>query len=307
MVGLGLCVAATIGIVVAQGDPSRVAASRTVPTTIVPLATVLREVDASDEIHAIPSDLVPPLSQVLADPEAYLTPESTGCQPNPVSPCYFGDRAGTHTMVLYGDSHAGMWSRALDDIAKRARWKLNLFVMASCPAALLETEAPGTHGDWVACDEWHRKAIALINQIAPDLLIVSQTAPYPTPEGGYYTPTESQKGLQRLFAELKVPRTVVLGNLPGSGGPNCLALHTNDVQACSGPPIPSLVSYDTAEKLMSTASGARYLDVTPWFCAKVCSSIIGGHEVYDVGNHVTEVYSLFLEGVLAQALGFPQQ
>jgi hypothetical protein len=302
VVGLGISMVAVLGTVVGQGEPGQIAAPSSTPSKPASLATVLREVRASSQISTVPTDLIPPFSQLLADPESYLTPESTGCHPTSTSPCLFGDRAGTHTMVLYGDSHAGMWTQALNDIANRAHWRLDVYVMASCPAALLATEAPGTRGDWVACDQWHHFAIRRINQIDPDLLIVSQTAPYATPAGTYYTPSESEEGLEQFFSQVKALRKLVLGNLPGSGGPDCLARHPDNVQACSGPPVPSLVPYAKAEMLAAAASGVRYLNVTPWFCAQVCSSIIGRHEIYAAGNHVTEAYSVFLEGVLARAL-----
>ena len=41
-----------------------------------------------------------------------------------VPKCVFGDPNGSHTMVLYGDSHALMWFRAMNQIAIRAHWRL---------------------------------------------------------------------------------------------------------------------------------------------------------------------------------------
>ena len=41
-----------------------------------------------------------------------------------MKPCLFGDPHGSRSMVLYGDSHSGMWFQTIDDVATAAHWKL---------------------------------------------------------------------------------------------------------------------------------------------------------------------------------------
>ena len=36
----------------------------------------------------------------------------------------FGDLNSTHTMVVYGDSHAAMWFHTLDLVANLIHWRL---------------------------------------------------------------------------------------------------------------------------------------------------------------------------------------
>ncbi len=310
-VGLGAgLIAVALGVITLQYDlasGSSALGKGATPPEGAATQTVLRLVAASDKIRTVPAHLVPSLSAILADPYSYIAPTSTGCRPSPPSACIYGDRSGSHTMVLYGDSHAGMWFDALNDIATRAHWRLDVFVTASCPAAPLSTHAVGVQGDWVLCDQWHRLAIQRIDRIDPNLLIVSQTSPYQTAAGRYYTPTQWETGLKQLLGQVTGPRTVrvVLGDPPGSGGPDCVARHVDSVQDCSVPPNPGLVRYVRAERLAAEASGAQYVSVRSWFCAKTCSSIIGNYDVYLLGDHVTVGYSRFLEGVLAQTLNLP--
>jgi hypothetical protein len=222
-----------------------------------------------------------------------------------VPSCIFGDRTGSNTMVLFGDSHAGMWFQALDDIAKRAHWKLVALLKGGCPADLLSTQPTGGGGDLVACDEWHRYAVDRINRIDPDLLVVSQASYYTTPSGIRYTSTQWQRGMSQLLSRVKASVKVVIGNLPGSPtlGPLCLSQHMHDVQACSVVHSQSrFIAYNRAERRATSLEHARYIDVTPWFCDKTCSSVIGDYDVYFFGNHVAVNYSRFLEGVLAQSL-----
>ena len=56
------------------------------------------------------------------------------------------------------------------------------------------------------------------------------------------------------------------------------------------------------KRVGSEASGARYINVTPWFCAATCTAIIGKYDVYLDDNHITATYSLYLAGVLSKAL-----
>ena len=238
-----------------------------------------------------------------------VPPAITGCWPTTpqarVPGCEFGDRGATHTMVLYGDSQAGMWFRALDDIAIRAHWKLVVLSKAGCPAAALSVQAIGGGGAFVACDKWHQFAINRINRIAPDLLVVSQASQYRNPTGATYTAAEWQRGWGQLFSRLTTHKTVkmVIGSVPLSGGPNCLARHMENVQACSVVATSTaFTDYNLAEEHAATAGGARYINTTPWFCARTCSAVVGDYDVYSLADHVAVGYSRFLEGVLAQAL-----
>jgi hypothetical protein len=79
-------------------------------------------------------------------------------------------------------------------------------------------------------------------------------------------------------------------------------LHTDNVQACSGKPDSP---YNSAEKRAAASEGARYVDVTPWFCARACSPVIGDYDVYWNDTHVAVGYSQFLEGALATTLDLP--
>ena len=204
-------------------------------------------------------------------------------------------------MVLDGDSHAGMWFRAIDDIAISEHWKLVLLFKPACLAGLLPTHPPRVFGQVsTSCNQWHRFAINRINHINPNLLIVTQYIGQ-TPKGVEYTPAQWERGLRLFFQQIRAPKAVrvVLGDIPTAGGPDCLAAHVHNVQACAGAP---LIAYNQAERRAAEAEGARYISVTPWFCSNTCSSVIGNYDVYFNTIHVAVGYSRFLEGVLGEAL-----
>ena len=280
----------------------------------VPLSTVLAAVAASSHIKELPSNLNPSLEKIVTHPGKYtgLGADGSGCSPNAsqttVGACDFGDRKASRTMALYGDSHAGMWFRALDGIATRQHWKLVILMKHGCPASLVPVAT--FEGVRVApCDQWHQYVVGRIKLIKPALLVISQSDRYPRPGGGDYSPQQWQHSLQDTLTTLAMPHTreVVIGNLavPSTLGPNCLARHVDTIQACSAPPNTKLNQFNQAEKRAAQRNAASYIDVMPWFCGRICSPVIGNDEVY-WDDHVTEGYSLFLEGVLAQSLDLPR-
>src|ERR1700686_3442969 len=127
VVSLVVSVVATLGVVMGQGDRSQIAVPSSETPKTVSLATVLREVKASDKVQTVPTDLMPPLAEAVKEPPSNWGGPTPACQAaiqaNRGPSCEFGDRRGSHTMVLYGDSHAAMWFQALDDIAIRAHWR----------------------------------------------------------------------------------------------------------------------------------------------------------------------------------------
>ncbi len=321
-IGLGVgLTAGTIGILTVQIDSHRgqvvaAAAGASLATDPAPASpdTVRRLVETAGQIHSVPPNLTPPVASAFFD--FGLPGTWTGCSATytetTVPSCTFGDPLGNHTVVLYGDSHAIMWAQAINDIAIRAKWKFVLLAKVACPVGLLPYRNPSgdgeAGGEWVACDQWHRSAVDRINRIDPDLLIVTQAAEY-GPNGALYPPAAWQRGLEDALGRVTSKGTtkVVIGDIPRlpQSGPDCLARHLRDVQACSGPNNLSQAPYNRAELAASGAAGARYVDLAPWFCSVTCTAIIGHYDVYVNDSHITNTYAHVLEGVLAGALHLP--
>jgi peptidoglycan/LPS O-acetylase OafA/YrhL len=263
----------------------------------------------SGHIRSLPANLVPPLGGASLDWGGPPPPCFPGMGQTSIPACVFGDRTAGRTMVVYGDSHAAMWFQALNSIAFHTHWKLVYLDKGDCPADSLPYGNPTGFGRgggiFAPCIAWHTFAIKRIRRLHPDLVVLTQEI-RSKPDGASYSAQQWQEGLEKTFLQLGVPgnRIVVLGNIPilPKSPPECLSLHPDDVQACSGVPPLFEDESNRGEEAAAAQFGARYINITSWFCAKRCSPVIGKYQVYFDEYHVTGTYSRHLEGVLADAL-----
>jgi peptidoglycan/LPS O-acetylase OafA/YrhL len=272
-------------------------------------AAVKKAVERARTIRSLPPNLTPALTGIPLSLGAPFAPCWPTYGQSSIPACVFGDRTATRTMVLYGDSHAGMWFDAMNLIATVAHWKLVILGKGNCPADSLQYANPlgfgPAEGEFAACAQWHRFAIDRINKLDPDLVIITQEV-RGQPDGRPYTAQQWQQGLDSTIQQLHVPtrKIVVLGNIPilPQSGPQCLSRNSANVQACSGPESSYWKQYLHAEQMAASNVGARYVNVLPWFCSTTCTAVIGKFEVYFDRYHVTAAYTFYLARVLGQAL-----
>ncbi len=276
---------------------------------------VLAEVSAAPGITSAPKGLTPSLSSAPTDwggRDVGSLCQATAHQSR-VQICTLGDLAGKHLMVLYGDSHAVMWVPAFEAIAKAAHWQLIVLGKTGCPPALVTIAQPGPTGRaYTTCDEWHRWATSEIATLHPNMVVFSEdnevvrpsTPKSPSPT---FTDRAWTAGVTSMFHSVAFHgvKEVFLGSTPilPQAGPACLASHPDDVQACSAPLVSSEPTLDAAERSAAIASNVQYINPTPWFCSATCTAIVGRYVVYLDQSHITSTYAVFLQIVLAKALG----
>lgn len=332
-ISVGAClVAAAYGLsgwqIRTNSTPSTSALVADAPATVVPgdstEGSTETEVDvralvaASASIATLPGDLVPRLENANTD-FGWLLPAPDECLVDPEvvesPPCVFGDPEGSRTVVLLGDSHAAEWLPAFDDIGKQLGWKVELLAKAGCPAARLtfrtayQTYTQRLIGPPPDCIPWFDNTLARINATAPDVVVLSSCngCEYMVDEGGDVLTRETWgAGLLETLQRISSSGTtrVVLGDIPRlKASVDCLALRPHDVQKCSHPvEVATGATYNDVEQEVAEAAGARFVDVTPWFCTSVCSPVIGNMLVYSNDYHVTATYARFLTGELQAAL-----
>lgn len=266
----------------------------------------------------IPSvDLVPPLEQ--ADADNGIPTAQSQCVASDgkaeVPDCVFGDPAGSRTVIVLGDSHAFSWIPAFDQIGKRLHWKVTLLAKSACTPAYISTLNLTKKAPFTDCDRWHDYSIARINQAHPDMVVVITRSLATNVEGAAVDNAEWVATMSKTLGLITIPnaRKVVFANLPAPkignppnlfAGPNCLAAHLSDVQACSAS---REFAVDTRSRIRAQAvvaqSGAHYVDISPWLCSQqVCTSVVGKMNVYVHDGHLSATYATYISGALQAEL-----
>lgn len=163
------------------------------------------------------------------------------------SNCIFGDKNGTKTIALIGDSHADMWLWGLDTAGKKNGWKILSFARTNCPyMALGTTELEDTNIE-SNCPEWAKLVYdEVLQPAAPfDAILLARTS---RTTKRYVQPKfseEYQSSLQESFTNA-ITRSfneygkltnnlLVLADPPRADFdiPDCLEQNSDNPQACN--------------------------------------------------------------------------
>jgi SGNH domain-containing protein len=274
-------------------------------------AEVLALVGAAAKIKKVPADLAVPVSGAIDDgPEAGwdgCLAEETASQVKDT--CVYGDKAGAKTVVLYGDSHAGMWASAFDVAGQRTHTKVVLLAKPACAVPALHFWLETTQRQNTECDTWHTWATDRIVALKPDAVVLTSLFQGPRDfDKKDITEADWSAGMRTTIKKVSASgaKVSVLGDMPylEQSAPECLAAHADDVTACARKADEAIfAAHGAAEKATAKAAGATYVDTTKWFCTDVCSPIVGDMVVYQNEYHITAVYSRYLSGVVASAVG----
>jgi parallel beta-helix repeat protein len=253
----------------------------------------------------IPTNVTPSVAQAGSD----FGMDSHGCEVGPTAttpllPCdEFGDPTGQTDVVLVGDSHAGMWLPAVNELAVQKGWRLTFMAKTGCPVGDYPTfELSGyANRPYTECNAWRSAIIRHIAALKPALVIVAseqRSIAAAEPNGLTRSLDAIKKSAKRVIFLADTPK-------PSTDVPDCLAAHGDDLPACDLSVAAAGVqsSGRLAEIAGAEAAGAFVVDPTPWFCtATLCPAVIQDAIVYVDASHITETYALLREPQLAAAI-----
>jgi hypothetical protein len=278
-------------------------------------AQVLAAVQAAQSITRVPSDLTPALTnqndiEVLRNgdcPSHYDAPR-VGLDALHFGECTYGDPQGKHLLVIFGDSHAGMWLSAIRYAAARTGWRVKIFYFPGCPAPDLTFYSNQTGNPDYACNDFRKDAIKAIRDLHPAMVVVTSADIQRVGRDQDATAAEWEQGYSTTLSMLKMPGTqlVVVGDIPylAQNDPVCLAAHLSDAKACATPLSAAETGVlNPAEEQAAAANDAKYLDTRQWVCAQLCVPIVGHIRVYNDQYHLSATYAKYLSGAIQTALG----
>jgi len=257
----------------------------------VPVARVLRQAVADAEAGApVPPDLTN-LDRLGRDIwqtwfTCYLDLEAETGRICPV-----GDPDSTTTVVLFGDSHAGMWLPALDAVARQAQVRVVPLLKIGCGPF----EVDQWHGGAPApsCQAFRAWALAQIRQLHPEVVLLGYRGMWAV----HADPGETESvlwgqgavdTLTRL-AEL-TPRRIVVGDISSTGlaPADCLTAPDASLDSCTVGEEQVVLDANRLAADAARRTGAEYVDLTDLVCARHrCPLVAADIVIYHDPSHVT--------------------
>jgi len=216
--------------------------------------------------------------------------------PYPSEPlvCHRGDLTDPKKRIaLYGNSHAGHWLDALDEIGKKKHWEIDTYILGYCYVSL--TEAPDYCADFRAVE-----TPAVLSEDYDLVIMASDLSPNSSP--ALYLPS------LRLLVE-HGSNVLVIRDTPAPGDPahlvaDCVAKHLEDWARCDGRPQRWIHRDDLAAAAEQLADPhVSTVDVNSYICTQEsCPAVVGGVIPYRDENHLTATYTKTLIPYLQPAI-----
>jgi hypothetical protein len=222
--------------------------------------------------------------------------------------CQFGDEGSPRRVVLVGNSHAGQWLPALQQVADDQGFEVSALLASRCAYADVEQEMD-TAAHARACLDWVHRTTARIVRLHPELVVMANRVS--SPALGFTRDTSGpayRDGYESVLRSLAAAgiRTLVLRDTPAPGRsiPDCVAEKQADYDACDGtrsawmPQTPEVDAVRAVDSPLVTLA-----DLTDHICGPtVCSAVTGGVITYFDASHLSATYARTLAPYLAPVL-----
>jgi hypothetical protein len=296
------CTASNAGVRTSTVPPT------TTSSTTIPDPFALERADSRSRQAALDLELIEGLSRrdLLGLPRALGAWDKAlvyerGCHSSwespTVRPCALGAVTGP-LVVVSGDSHAAQLQPMFSAWAKKRNWRFISITKSGCPIVtvkpvLAEESKLALRLPYPSCVKWQQAALARIEQLAPDVVVLPLLSRRGLTEpGGIKTwSREITATVSRLAATTRV---VVLGDDPqvGIDIPKCLA-RTKDPARCAisieKAVLPERLD---AERTAASSGGGEWFDITSWFCAPAgCPATSGRFVTRRDDNHATASFA----------------
>jgi peptidoglycan/LPS O-acetylase OafA/YrhL len=251
----------------------------------------------------LPANVRPSLRAAGTDAE---TLEADGCllgQPQTKPPnCTYGNKHGTFTVALVGDSHAAHWFPAILAMANARGWRLVPFIKLSCRFLDMPLYSHWYQRMYTECDTWRKLVVTKLKSLKPDLVIEASIRDRVTSDATDSDQVHQGQAMARLLGQVPGAKAIIVDTpISRYNVPSCLSAHRSDVRPCATSrsfalgPSPGVV-----ETTAATALGATLIDVTPLMCppGNACPVVINGMIVYRDNQHMTATFAASLQATL---------
>jgi peptidoglycan/LPS O-acetylase OafA/YrhL len=196
--------------------------------------------------------------------------------------CPLGDTKAKRTVVVYGDSHAGMWLTALHRIGAQAGYRMIPLVKVGCGP--FDVEQWHRHKPFPDCPPYRDWALKQIKRIKPDVILLGYRG-----LAGVHPPANQSAGeawsagvstsLRRLSA--LAPRVLVMSDVatldfqPG----DCLTDPDSTLASCVGREHSVVHRANRITRRAARPLGVRFVDTTGLVCLRNRCPVVVDHVV----------------------------
>lgn len=227
----------------------------------------------------------PPIAGCEIPPEATTSPA-----------CRYGASGAHDRIVLIGDSHAGQWFAAVNELASRRGWAVEVLVKQGCPLPRLTVRSPQLGRTYTECDSWRRQTLSrLAGEPRPRLIVAASLNRYTA--DARVLAQGWDNSLDRLVAT-GAP-VAYLRDTPtfGRDVPTCVSGKLKSWHRCAVTREAALPRDRLAEKLAhGPRQGVSVVDLTDALCppGPRCPAVREGILLYRDGAHLTSTAATVL-------------
>ena len=232
--------------------------------------------------------------------------------------CIYGNAASSHTVAIFGDSHAAQWLPAVIVAARKLGWKVLNLTRSACPSVDVTVWSVDQNGIGTWCNAYRRQAVRWLQLHPPDVVILSNlggTTLYRKngqPIAAARVESAWASGLGRTLDALpSSSRAIVLADTPYPGieVPACLQANPISIAACERPRAQNVNAAHAAVEAKTAAKhGAAFADLGAQVCSyDPCPVLAGNVVMWSDHSHMTATFSRLLGpsmlGVIRSAIG----
>ncbi len=222
--------------------------------------------------------------------------------------CTYGPSDAAVSIALVGNSHAGQWFPALEQVAAARGWRITTFLTSVCYPVDVPLSYPNPASS-TGCSTWTAWMERQVEAGGYDLVVASSRTDQPL--------AGVSKADQDTVAQAAYARTIdgftaagsrvlVIRDTPNMGGsvPDCVATSPDGARGCAVPRSTGLEVDPLALAAEADRSGkVGVLDLTDLLCDQAsCHAVIGGVIVYFDHGHMTATFSRTLAPRVATAV-----
>ena len=210
--------------------------------------------------------------------------------------CALGNRESQIKIAAVGDSHLAQFAGALNAMALKNNWKVDMYAKGGCPFSF----AVRVHDALLTetCPAWVDNVVSKLNAENYDLIITSQRSGVDWVNGN----SAAVSGLVKLWQELLATGNEIVAikdnPSPGKNMVSCLISSAE----CDSPRGKAL-AFDPQVEAVQLAPAVALLNFDDVYCdASTCFAVIGNAVVYRDDNHLTDTFARSLNALVEPRL-----